>query len=76
MRLSQVYVTYQHIYFPQHTQIVIYATSVLIKRFSSQPPNYVCVSTPLFCQMTARCSRYWAFTPSLASKVSPSLHHS
>jgi hypothetical protein len=25
-----------------------------------------------FYQITARCSRYWAFTPSLASKVSPS----
>jgi hypothetical protein len=71
-----MYVIYQsHLLPPKHTR-VIYATSVLIKDFRIPPPNYVCVSTPLFCQITARCSRYWAFTPSLASKVSPSLHHS
>jgi hypothetical protein len=36
MRLSQVYVTYQHIYFPSIHK-VIYATNVLVNDFRSHP---------------------------------------
>jgi hypothetical protein len=57
---------------PQTSQ-VIYATKCSFLNILSFPPPKLCVCLNFFIhQITARCSRYWATSPSLASKVSPS----